>query len=87
MSNTTHWFWSCKLKRPETLKRHKTFDAAAKRVGDHGFVYSEADQTVKQVFHMTNHTFKGFDVDLSPADCNTGDFDMREVLRNYNIIK
>lgn len=87
MANDIKWFWSCKLKRPDTLKRHKTFETAAKRVGCHGFVYSEADQTVKQVMLMSDNTLRGFDVDKSPSRCNTGGFDMREALRSFKIIE
>ena len=87
MSKNVDWFWSCKLKQPDTLKRHKTFEAAAKRVGCHGFVYSEADQTVKQVMLMSNGTLRGYDVDKSPTDCNTGGFDMREALRRAKIVE
>lgn len=87
MASDIKWFWSCKLKRPDTLKRHKTFDTAAKRAGDHGFVYSEDDQTVKQIFQMSDNTFKGFDVDKLASRCNTGGFDMREALRSFKIIE
>ncbi len=80
-------FWSCRLKRPETLKAHRTFQVAAKRVGDHGFVYSEADDSVRQVFKMSDGTLRGYDVDKSPAKCNTGDFDMRSALKDAGIIK
>lgn len=81
------FFWSCKLKQPETLKRHRTFETAAKRVGDHGFVYSEVDGTVKQVFLLSNGSFRGYDVDRQARLCNTGGFDMREVLRNTGTIQ
>jgi hypothetical protein len=87
MTDGINCFWSCKLKRPDTLKRHKTFDTAAKRAGDHGFVYSEADKTVKQIFQMSNNTLQGVDVDKLASRCNTGGFDMRETLRSFNIIE
>ncbi len=87
MTNSTNWFWSCKLKKPETLKRHKTFSVAMRKAGDNGFVFSDADQSVKQVFLMADGSLKGFDVDLQPQDCNTGGFDMREVVIKAKEIK
>lgn len=80
-------YWSCKLGLFHTLKRHRTFQTAAKRVGDHGFVYSEADESVKQIFHMSDDSLRGYDIDKLTSKCNLGDFDMRKVLREFNIIK
>jgi hypothetical protein len=86
MKDKIMWFWSCKLKRPETLKRHKTFDVAARRVGDHGFVFSEEDKSVKQVFMLSNNTLRGVDVDKQMDRCNTGGFDMRKALKDAGVI-
>jgi hypothetical protein len=80
-------FWSCKIKRPDGLKRHRTFEVAAKRVGERGFVYSELDGTVQQVFKMIDGSLTGYDVDKQPEYCNTEGFDMRKALSEFGIVK
>lgn len=79
-------FWSCKLKRPDTLKRHRTFEVAAKRVGDYGLVYSESDGSVKQVFNMLNGEIKAYDTEQHKSRCHLYGFDMKAEMRAFNII-
>ena len=83
----TKWFWSCKLKRPDTLMRHKTFETAAKQAGHYGFVYAEDEKTVKQIFRMSKYEINSVDVDMHPSECVTLDFDIREILRSSKIIE
>lgn len=83
----TKWFWSCKLKRPDTLMRHKKFETAAKQAGHYGFVYAEDGKTVKQIFQMSKYEINAVDVDMYPSKCVTLGFDMREVLRSFRIIE
>lgn len=87
VEDDTASFWSCKLKRPDTLKRHKTFEAAAKAAGDYGFVYSVNDNTVKQVFKRATGIIESYDTKEQSQYCDTQGFDMLAALRSFNIIK
>lgn len=80
-------FWSCRFKRPDTLKRHKSFEAAAKKAGNNGFVYSGNDKSVKQVFIRANGEVESYDTATQPQYCDTCGFDMREAMRSFNIIE
>lgn len=77
--------WSCKIHRPDTLKSHRTLGAATKKAGDHGFVYCPDDDTVFQVHTMVNGELKRFDTILESMQCNTGGFDMRKALAEFEI--
>lgn len=81
----TNKIWSCKLKRPDTLKSHRTIEAAIKRVGDHGFVYCPESNDVYQVFAMTDNTKRMFSTSKQPRHCNTGGFDMRAAMTSLDI--
>ena len=74
MSLTT---WSCKLKRPDTLKAHRSLDAATRKAGDHGFVYDLVADRVYQVHTMANGQLRRFDTETQSERCNTGGFDIR----------
>jgi hypothetical protein len=87
MSKATGFFLSCKINQPGTIKRHRSFDVAAKRVGDYGLVYSDIDKTVKQVFSMSNGAITGFDVHKRPDKCSVGDFDFIKVLAELGMIE
>ena len=77
--------WSCKLKRPDTLKSHRTLEAATKKAGDHGFVYCPETDTVYQVHKMSSGFLERFDTEAQAAMCNTGGFDMREAMASFGI--
>lgn len=77
--------WSCKIQRPDTLKSHRSLDAATKKAGDHGFVYCPETDRVFQVHTMTDGRLKRFDVVKQAKDCNTGGFDMRKAMASFGI--
>ena len=77
--------WSCKLKRPDTLKSHRSIDAATKKAGDHGFVYCPEANDVFQIHEMVDGSLKRFSTSLQPSMCNTGGFDMRDALASFDI--
>lgn len=77
--------WSCKLKRPDTLKSHRTLEAAAKKVGDHGFVNDPSVDAVYQVIAMVNNTFLFIDTKKNASRCNTGGFDMLAAMDSFGI--
>lgn len=77
--------WSCKINRPETLKSHRTLDAAAKRVGELGFIYDPQGDKVYQVREMANRTLKLFDAESNSTSVESCGFSMREALANANI--
>lgn len=74
-------FYSCKLNRPETLKRHASFKVALKAAGDYGVVLDEIEDRVFQAFKMANGEIKGFDVIKRASQCSLFDFDIRAVVR------
>lgn len=74
-------FYSCKLNRPETLKRHASYAVALKTAGDYGVVYDEIEDRVFQAFKMANGTINGFDVVRRASQCSLFDFDIRAVVR------
>lgn len=80
-------FWSCKLNQPATLKRHEKFETAAKRVGDYGVVFSESDQSVKQVFWLSNGKIHGYDVEKESGHCSVFDFDIKALLRQNGVLE
>ena len=77
--------WSCKLKRPDTLKSHRTLETATKRAGDHGFVYCPDTDRVYQVHKMVGGGLARFDTATQADMCNTGGFDMRKALAQFDI--
>ena len=78
-------FWSCKLKRPDTLNSHLSLEAATKKAGDHGFVYCPESDRVYQAHRMAGGSLKLFDTVEQTADCNTGGFDMRAAMAAFGI--
>lgn len=81
----TDKIWSCKLKRPDTLRSHRTIEAASKRAGDHGFVYNPVTSDVYQVFAMSDNTNRLYSTSKQPNECNTGGFDMRAAMAEFDI--
>lgn len=73
-------FYSCKINRPATLKRHRTLNAAKKAAGDFGFVYDSENDSVFQIFKMSNNSLSKFNVATQPEKCITSGFDMRKVV-------
>lgn len=78
-------FWSCRLKRPDTLKRHRLESAAIKKAGDHGFIYDTDTKKVYQVFEMAGGELKKFDTEKQANECNTGGFDMIKAMKSFDI--
>jgi hypothetical protein len=78
-------FWSCKINRPDTLKKHRLFSAAIKKAGDHGFVFDAESNRVFQVMEMADGSLTPFDVEREKEHCNTGRFDMRAALADLGV--
>ncbi|MFK5949518.1 MAG: hypothetical protein QM500_12200 [Methylococcales bacterium] len=77
--------WSCKINRPDTLKSHRSLDAATKKAGDYGFVYDPDTDTVFLVQTMSNGTLKRFNTNDEPVSQEIGGFDMRAAMKEFDI--
>lgn len=79
-SNNNHAvkFWSYKLGRPESLKSHRTMDAAKKRAADYGLVYCPDSHDVFQAFKLSNGDVGAYSIAHSPSMCTVtvDDYDL-----------
>lgn len=85
MTTSEFKIWSCKLKRPDTLKSHRTLEAATKKAGDHGFVFDPSTNTVFQVMTLASGQLRRYNTATEAGECNTGNFDMRKAMHAFNI--
>lgn len=60
MASKNAAFYSCKFNRPETIKSHRTLDAAIKAAGDFGMVFDKESMKEHQVHLMSNKQLKSF---------------------------
>lgn len=60
MATTNSPFYSVKFNRPDTIKSHRTKQAAMNSAKDFGMIYETESGKEFQVHAMTNNTFSAF---------------------------
>lgn len=60
MASKNAAYYSCKFNRAETIKSHRTLEAAIKTAGDFGMVFERESSTERQVHLMSNNQMKSF---------------------------
>lgn len=81
----TYKIWSCKLKRPDTLKGHRTLEAATRKAGDHGFIYDHSTKAVYQVMRLSDGRLRRYNTITEAGECNTGGFDIMSAIQSFGI--
>ncbi|MCY9864979.1 hypothetical protein OTK49_20905 [Vibrio coralliirubri] len=60
MASKNAAFYSCKFNRSETIKSHRTLEAAIKAAGDFGMVFDKGLNIERQVHRMANNQLSSF---------------------------
>lgn len=84
MASKNAAFYSCKFNRAETIKSHRTLEAAIKAAGDFGMVFDRANNIERQVHLMSNNRLMSFPEGSKNHD--TMNFKFSEELSKLNLI-
>ncbi|MDK9793330.1 hypothetical protein [Vibrio sp. D431a] len=79
-------YWSCRFNRPDSLKKHRTLQAAIRNAGSFGCIYDKASKKVYQVLRMAGSgELEIYDTVEQAASCSLNGFDMLSAMDSFGI--
>lgn len=84
MASKNSAFYSCKFNRVETIKSHRTLEAAIKAAGDFGMVFDRENNIERHVHLMSNNRMMSFPEGSKNFDAM--DFKFSDELRKLKLI-